>query len=69
MISACQLGEKPHNYQVINDTDINPIINPDGTRTTVKRCIDCAWTDRYTRSQTQFEEELKNANSNSTPTT
>jgi len=39
-------------------SDIAPFINADGTRTTIKICIDCGLVESYTRTQEKFKEEL-----------
>jgi hypothetical protein len=40
-------------------SNIAPFINADGSGTTIKFCIDCGLVESYTRSQVEFEEELK----------
>lgn len=47
-----------HFWVYINSSNIAPIINADGTRTTQKTCWGCGMYDEVTRSQADFEKEL-----------
>lgn len=60
--TKCMIGDEPHSLYYLADSDRAPYINSDGTRSTVMRCLECNYVHVRTRSQKQFEEELKKRN-------
>lgn len=47
-----------HLWVFKDNSDKAPFINEDGTRTTIKFCVNCGETTLYTRSQKEFESEI-----------
>lgn len=47
-----------HSLIISNNSDIAPLIEEDGSRTTIKYCLDCGLKFTFNRPQAVFEEEM-----------